>query len=204
MSEAIVAGVEVTQQRMRISRSCSCIGSSAPTGRAMKRCISSTAPSSRSGPGSRWRWWRLRAPASRRCCTSPVCSSTPTHGDVYIDGRATAILSDAERTRIRRNEIGFVYQSHHLLPEFTALENVHAAADDPRPGALGGQEARGRAARLSRSCRTALPIGRPSSPAASSSASPSRARSPMRRASSWPTSRPEISICTQRTMCSRL
>ena len=48
----------------------------------------------------------------------------PDHGDVYIDGRATAILVDAERTRIRRNEIGFVYQSHHLLPEFTALENV--------------------------------------------------------------------------------
>ncbi|MBI2716481.1 MAG: ABC transporter ATP-binding protein [Rhizobiales bacterium] len=48
----------------------------------------------------------------------------PDQGDVYIDGRATAILSDAERTRIRRNEIGFIYQSHHLLPEFTALENV--------------------------------------------------------------------------------
>ena len=45
-------------------------------------------------------------------------------GDVYIDGRATAILPDHDRTRIRRNEIGFVYQSHHLLPEFTALENV--------------------------------------------------------------------------------
>jgi len=48
----------------------------------------------------------------------------PDHGDVYIDGAATAILPDSERTRIRRNEIGFVYQSHHLLPEFTALENV--------------------------------------------------------------------------------
>ncbi len=48
----------------------------------------------------------------------------PDHGDVYIDGRSTAILPDAERTRIRRNEIGFVYQSHHLLPEFSALENV--------------------------------------------------------------------------------
>ena len=48
----------------------------------------------------------------------------PDHGDVYIDGRATAILPDHERTRIRRVEIGFVYQSHHLLPEFTALENV--------------------------------------------------------------------------------
>jgi lipoprotein-releasing system ATP-binding protein len=48
----------------------------------------------------------------------------PDQGDVYIDGLATATLPDAERTRIRRNEIGFVYQSHHLLPEFTALENV--------------------------------------------------------------------------------
>ncbi len=48
----------------------------------------------------------------------------PDHGDVYIDGRSTAILADHERTRIRRNEIGFVYQSHHLLPEFSALENV--------------------------------------------------------------------------------
>jgi len=48
----------------------------------------------------------------------------PDHGDVYIDGRATAILPDHERTRIRRQEIGFIYQSHHLLPEFTALENV--------------------------------------------------------------------------------
>jgi lipoprotein-releasing system ATP-binding protein len=48
----------------------------------------------------------------------------PDHGDVYIDGRATASLPDHDRTRMRRNEIGFVYQSHHLLPEFTALENV--------------------------------------------------------------------------------
>ena len=48
----------------------------------------------------------------------------PDRGDVYIDGRSTSILADHERTRIRRNEIGFVYQSHHLLPEFSALENV--------------------------------------------------------------------------------
>jgi lipoprotein-releasing system ATP-binding protein len=48
----------------------------------------------------------------------------PDHGEVYIDGRATANLPDHDRTRMRRNEIGFVYQSHHLLPEFTALENV--------------------------------------------------------------------------------
>jgi lipoprotein-releasing system ATP-binding protein len=48
----------------------------------------------------------------------------PDHGDVFIDGRPTAGLPDSDRTRIRRDEIGFVYQSHHLLPEFTALENV--------------------------------------------------------------------------------
>jgi lipoprotein-releasing system ATP-binding protein len=48
----------------------------------------------------------------------------PDSGEVYIGGQATANLPDAERTRIRRTDIGFVYQSHHLLPEFTALENV--------------------------------------------------------------------------------
>jgi lipoprotein-releasing system ATP-binding protein len=48
----------------------------------------------------------------------------PDHGDVYIDGHSTSILADHERTRIRRNEIGFVYQSHYLLQEFSALENV--------------------------------------------------------------------------------
>jgi lipoprotein-releasing system ATP-binding protein len=48
----------------------------------------------------------------------------PDGGEVYVDGVATSHLSDAERTHIRRSEIGFVYQFHHLLPEFTALENV--------------------------------------------------------------------------------
>jgi lipoprotein-releasing system ATP-binding protein len=45
-------------------------------------------------------------------------------GEVYIADLATSKLSDGERTRIRRNDVGFVYQAHHLLPEFTALENV--------------------------------------------------------------------------------
>lgn len=45
-------------------------------------------------------------------------------GEVYVGGSATSGLSDAERTQIRRTDIGFVYQSHRLLPEFTALENV--------------------------------------------------------------------------------
>ena len=45
-------------------------------------------------------------------------------GEVYIDATPTSHLSDTARTRIRRTEIGFVYQFHHLLPEFSALENV--------------------------------------------------------------------------------
>jgi lipoprotein-releasing system ATP-binding protein len=48
----------------------------------------------------------------------------PDSGEVYVDGTATSALSDAERTRIRRTEIGFVYQQHRLLPEFSAVENV--------------------------------------------------------------------------------
>jgi lipoprotein-releasing system ATP-binding protein len=48
----------------------------------------------------------------------------PDAGEVYIDAAATTHLSDIARTRIRRTEIGFVYQFHHLLPEFSALENV--------------------------------------------------------------------------------
>ena len=49
---------------------------------------------------------------------------SPDEGEVYIGGAPTSGLSDAERTQIRRTEIGFVYQSHHLLPDFTALENL--------------------------------------------------------------------------------
>jgi lipoprotein-releasing system ATP-binding protein len=48
----------------------------------------------------------------------------PSSGDVVIGGAAVATLSDSERTRLRRDAIGFVYQAHHLLPEFSALENV--------------------------------------------------------------------------------
>jgi len=48
----------------------------------------------------------------------------PDGGEVYIGAQATSKLNDQERTRIRREELGFVYQFHHLLPEFSALENV--------------------------------------------------------------------------------
>ncbi len=48
----------------------------------------------------------------------------PDAGEVYVDKVPTSRMADSERTRIRRTEIGFVYQFHHLLPEFTAVENI--------------------------------------------------------------------------------
>jgi lipoprotein-releasing system ATP-binding protein len=48
----------------------------------------------------------------------------PNDGEVFVGGQPTAAMDDAGRTRIRRNELGFVYQFHHLLPEFSAIENV--------------------------------------------------------------------------------
>src|SRR5579863_10217099 len=49
---------------------------------------------------------------------------TPTAGEVLIDGEAVSQLPERRRTELRRKSLGFVYQAHHLLPEFTAEENV--------------------------------------------------------------------------------
>jgi lipoprotein-releasing system ATP-binding protein len=48
----------------------------------------------------------------------------PDSGNVYVNGRDCGALPDSDRTAIRRSQIGFVYQFHHLLPEFSAAENV--------------------------------------------------------------------------------
>ena len=132
------------------------------------------------------------------CSTSRACSRSPTAA------RSSSAAADRrderpERTRLRREELGFVYQFHHLLPEFSALENVVMPQLDPRP-----PRRRMRAARASQ-ILTFLGLGerldhRPANcPAASSSASPSPARSPTRRACCWPTSRPATSTRTPPT-----
>ncbi len=59
----------------------------------------------------------------------------PDAGEVFFNGQAAGTLSDDARTAIRRKGIGFVYQFHHLLPEFTAAENIilpQLAAGTPR------------------------------------------------------------------------
>jgi lipoprotein-releasing system ATP-binding protein len=63
---------------------------------------------------------------------------TPTSGEVLIAGQNCSTLDDLARTRVRRVGIGFVYQFHHLLPEFNAIENVimpQLIAGAPRPAA---------------------------------------------------------------------
>ena len=60
----------------------------------------------------------------------------PTSGEVWIKGRNCSNLADGERTRMRRELLGFVYQYHHLMPEFSALENVML------PQMVGGKPAR--------------------------------------------------------------
>ena len=48
----------------------------------------------------------------------------PDGGEIFVEGQPTRAMADARRTALRRNTIGFVYQFHHLLPEFSALENL--------------------------------------------------------------------------------
>ena len=65
----------------------------------------------------------------------------PDSGEVYIGGVACGTLGDEKRTAMRRQAIGFVYQFHHLLPEFSALENVML------PQMIGGLSQKGAATR---------------------------------------------------------
>jgi lipoprotein-releasing system ATP-binding protein len=48
----------------------------------------------------------------------------PDEGDIVVDGKSAGTATDSERTALRRRFLGFVYQYHHLLPEFSAIENI--------------------------------------------------------------------------------
>ena len=78
----------------------------------------------------------------------------PDQGDVLIGGRPCADLTDAQRTAMRRSEIGFIYQQHRLLPEFTALENGGGDCD-PQSGSCGADGSACDVARRAH-CRPAL------------------------------------------------
>jgi lipoprotein-releasing system ATP-binding protein len=69
----------------------------------------------------------------------------PDGGDVLVRGQACGAMSDDGRTRLRREAIGFVYQYHHLLPEFSAIENI---AMPQIIAGVGSKEAFGRAEEL--------------------------------------------------------
>jgi lipoprotein-releasing system ATP-binding protein len=121
----------------------------------------------------------------------------PDAGEVRIGGAPTSTMSDDKRTALRRTEIGFVYQFHHLLPEFSALENLVL------PQMIAGLP-RAQAAARARELLSYLGLAEREShcPAANSSGSPSPAQSPMAPGCCWPTSPPAISTRRPPTMCS--
>ncbi len=71
-----------------------------------------------------WRWSRRRVRANRRLLHIAGLLDTPDAGQVRIGGTDMTGLPDRQRTAVRRRDVGFIYQFHHLLPEFSALENI--------------------------------------------------------------------------------
>jgi len=152
--------------------------SSAPITKPASICRCCAAPISRCGGGDR----RAGRPVGRRQVdAAPRCPGSLEHpdgGEVWIDGRECGALADGERTEIRCRQLGFVYQFHHLLPEFSALENVvvpQMIAGVPRGQGEGASPARSLAMVGLAKRETHRPAR---SPAASSSASRSSAPLP--------------------------
>ena len=131
-----------------------------------------------------------RAPASPRCWRCSPGSTSRAPGAVWLNGAELTALDEDGRAAVRARQVGFVFQTFHLVPSLTALENVML------PLELAGQpNARGAAREVlaRRPRRRAASTIRGSCRAASSSASRSRARSYAARRCCSPTSRPAIS-----------
>ena len=125
----------------------------------------------------------------------------PTSGRVRIDGREMSALDDAERGRLRNAAMGFVYQFHHLLPEFSALENVAMPLlIRGMPRAEAAREAEGLLARVGLGERLAH---RPAQLSGGERQRAAVARALVTgRASCWRTSRPETWTAATRARCS--
>ena len=83
--------------------------------------------------------------ARARCCTCSAASIAVDGGAIAIDGINLTTLADGERVAFRNRHVGFVFQFHHLLPEFTAVENAEMPMRIARRGV---SEARARAGEL--------------------------------------------------------
>jgi hypothetical protein len=168
--------------------SCAAPGCTATSGRTRGGCTSCGASPSRRGGARSTRSWGPRAAASRPSSTSSGSSTSRTRGRSGSTARLMSNSGDAERTAARGEHIGFVFQFHFLMLEFTALENVMMPMR--KLGRLRPPRWRsGRGTSSPRSGWATRPTGwAPSFPAASSSGSRSRGPSPTSLRSSWPTS----------------
>jgi ABC-type lipoprotein export system ATPase subunit len=121
------------------------------------------------------------------------CLDTPSEGTYVLNGRDTSSMTDNELAQVRNQEIGFVFQSFHLLPRLTVLENVM------QPLVYRGIPRAERAARAKEALEAiALAIARTSSRAASASAWPWPAPWSASPRSCWPTNRRATSIRARR------
>ena len=126
---------------------------------------------------------------------------TPDTGSVEVAGQDVSGKGDRTRTAVRRRDVGFVYQFHHLLPEFTALENITLPQ---LANGLSERDARARAEDLLGRVGVAARAGhRPAAlSGANSSGSPFAARWPTGPGCCWPMSRRATSTPALRIRCS--
>ena len=88
----------------------------------------STTSISRSPAARRSRSWGRAAAGSRPCCTCSAASTARRGGELWLDGKRIDQLSERGLAKLRRREVGFVFQAFHLMDELTAQENVELPA----------------------------------------------------------------------------